>query len=104
MDDISEKLSQILSNKESMDMVKEMAENLLGSNQTSQPSITDGIDMAKVMGIIGKLKASSNSSREKLLLALKPHLKEERQQRLDTAVKILKLLEIAPLLKDSGIF
>ena len=43
------------------------------------------------------------SDRVKLLLALRPHLSEEKQQKVDTAVKILKLLDIAPLFKEMGI-
>ena len=37
-----------------------------------------------------------------LQLALKPHLKEERQKKVDKAVKILKLLSIWSVLRDSG--
>lgn len=103
MDDLSEKLSSILSDTESMNRIREMAGQLLGEEK-NKPEIPDGIDIAKIMGIIGKMKSMGNTDREKLLLALRPHLKEERRQRLDTAVRILKLIEIAPLLKDSGIF
>lgn len=103
MDDLQEKLSSILSDTESMNRIREMAGQLLGEEK-KEPEITDGIDIAKVMGILGKMKSMGNSDREKLLLALRPHLKEERRKRLDAAVRILKLIEIAPLLKDSGIF
>ena len=37
-----------------------------------------------------------------LLLALKPHLREERQARVDKAIKLLKLLALWNVLKDSG--
>ena len=103
MDDLTEKLNSILSDNESMNRIREMAGQLLGEEK-KEPEIADGIDIAKVMGIVSKLKNTGNSDRERLLLALRPHLKEERRQRLDSAVRILKLIELAPLIKDSGIF
>jgi hypothetical protein len=107
MDDFSGKLNSILSDSESMNRIREMAASILGEEQkNSQPTdnAINGVDISKIMGIIGKMKSMGNSDREKLLLALRPHLKEERKQRLDNALKILKLIELAPLLKDSGIF
>lgn len=106
MDDLSEKLNSILSDPQSLAGLKEMAENLFGEKKEEKPSLpidTDGIDIASLMSVIGKLKSSGTSENERLLLALKPHLSSLRQKRVDTAVKILKLLELAPLLKDSGI-
>ena len=38
-----------------------------------------------------------------LLLALKPLLKEERQAKVDKAVKMLKLFAVWSVLKDSGL-
>ena len=37
-----------------------------------------------------------------LLLALKPHLRAERQKKVEKAVKMLKLLSMWTLLKESG--
>ena len=103
MDDFTEKLNSILSDSDSMNRIREMAGQLLGEEK-KEPEFADGIDITKVMGIVSKLKSSGNSDRERLLLALRPHLKEERRKRLDNAVRILKLIELAPLIKDSGIF
>lgn len=105
MDDLSEKLNSILSDPQSLNRIREMAEGLLSDQKPAQENnVLGDIDITKIMGIVGKLKNSGSSQREKLLLALRPHLKEERRERLDTAVKILKLIEIAPYLKDSGLF
>ena len=104
MDDLSEKLNSILSDPQSLNRIREMAEGLLGEQKPAEESPLPDIDITKIMNIVGKIKNSNTSSREKLLLALRPHLKEERRERVDTAVKILKLIEIAPFLKDSGLF
>ncbi len=106
MDELSEKINSILSDPESVAGLKEMAESLFGEKKQEVPAVvpdTDGIDIASLMTVVGKLKDSGKSENQKLLLALKPHLSEERQKKVDTAVKILKLLELAPFLKESGI-
>lgn len=39
----------------------------------------------------------------KLLLALKPHFSDRRKEKVDQAVKIMHLLSLLPLIKDSGL-
>ena len=39
---------------------------------------------------------------ERLLLALKPLLREENRAKVDTAVKFMKLFSLLPLIKESG--
>ena len=46
---------------------------------------------------------SKNDKNTDLLLALKPHLNEEKQEKIDKAIKILKLLAVWNILKDSGL-
>lgn len=38
-----------------------------------------------------------------LLIALKPHLRDENQHKIDSALKLSKMISMFPLLKDSGI-
>lgn len=117
MDDISEKLAEILNDHDSLNRVRAMAENLLGGEQKSEkpPDSPDlnsvlgdgGLDpnqIAKIMSVISRLKNSSNDSRANLLLALKPLLSAPRREKVDTAIKLLKLIDMLPLLKDSGLF
>ena len=106
MDDLSEKLSSLLNDPQGMDRIKEMAQNLLGqSNNTPEPETGPDPDLGKLAKMLSLIKGpSGNDDRVKLLLALKPNLSKERQQKVDSAIKILKLIELAPLLKDAGIF
>lgn len=126
MDDLSEKLAGILNDPESMERVRMMAESLLGDNKEEHPAVPQNIQQApsgsignilsalgdgmpdantlqKIMGVMGKLKASGNDQRFALLNALRPHLSEARQEKLDAAIKILRLIDILPYLKDSGL-
>ncbi len=106
MDELSEKLSTLLSDPNGMDRIKEMAKSLLGENTEApkEESSTDP-DVGKIAKMLSLIKGPSVSDdRVKLLLALKPNLSPERQAKVDSAIKILKLIELAPLLKDAGIF
>lgn len=112
MDDLSEKLAGILNDPESMERVRQMAENILGDNsqKTQEPSPVADLggmlgadDIQSIISIISKLKSSGNDPRSQLLNALKPHLSEPRREKVDTAIKILKIIELLPLMRESGI-
>lgn len=120
MDDLAEKLSGILNDPQSMAQVRKMAEGLFSQNE--EPDNHSGVsslsgllgnapqsdgfsmpDATSIMRVVSLLKNSGNDSRSGLLLALKPHLSEERQERVDKAVKILKLVSLMPILKEQGL-
>ncbi len=115
MDDLSAKLSELLNDPESMNRVRQMAESILGEEQEKQappsaiPDIFNFADMPtgdelqNIISIISKMKNAEDDNRVKLINALRPHLSYERQKRADTAVKILKLLDMWPLIKESGL-
>lgn len=112
MDELSEKLAGLLNDPDTMSRVKQMAESLLGGSgedeeKQEQNSINDmlGADELKtIMSIMGKMKNQGEDNRTRLLLSLKPHLSEPKREKVDTAVKILKIIEFLPLLRDTGLF
>lgn len=55
--------------------------------------------MMKAKTIFDKMNSASNKNTD-LILALKPHLSPANREKADTAIKILKLFEVLPLLKD----
>jgi len=106
MEELNEKISQILSDNDSMEKLRKMAESLLGDSAPVPTPKTGGdeIDISKILPIINRLKTPQNNSRTALLLALRPHLSRERQARLDKAVKLLKVAELLPFIQESGLF
>ena len=79
------------------------------STQTEQQTAlqkTDdlGLDINTLLQV-QKILSSMGQEDEntKLLLALKPHFSERRREKIDQAVKMLRLLSVLPLLKDSGL-
>lgn len=108
MEDLGEKLAEILNDPESMNRVKQMAESLLGGEEKNNvpaptPSV-GGEELKMMMNIMSRFKSQGNDTRTQLLTALKPHLSEPRREKVDTAIKILKLIELFPLIKESGLF
>lgn len=108
MDELSQKLAAILNDPESMNRVREMAEDILGEKPEPEPkndisNFLNDSDLVNVMSLVSKLNSHSTDPRSTLLTALKPHLSEPKREKVDTAIKILRLLELLPILKESGV-
>lgn len=101
MDDLSAKLSELLKDPDTVSYIGEMAKNLFPEQEESSAGASP--DMIKIMSLINRFKNTGDSENQRLLMALKPHLSEERQKKVDTAVKILKLIELMPVLSESGL-
>ncbi len=110
MDDLSSKLTEILNDPESMNRVREMAESILSDNSKKEEppedsvfGALDGAQLGNIMQIVSRLNQKNDDARTNLLLALKPHLSEPKREKVDTVIKILRLLELLPILKESGV-
>ncbi len=111
MDDILEKLQSVMSDPESMSQIESLAA-MLGqqnddesSSQSSESSDASdpGIDLGMIMQLTSLMGSTGQDEDAALLLALKPHLKEARQKKVDKAVKLLKLLTVWKTLRDTGL-
>ena len=108
MDDLSAKLNEILSDEKSLNQFKALAENLLSSEKEEKENGSEGFGISgdeaqKILGVFSRLKTREDDKRTALLSALRPNLSPEKQKRVDTAIKLLKLIDMLPLLKESGI-
>ena len=75
-----------------------------GNSNSGSDSGGLGFDMGTILQLQGLLQSvSSNDKNAELLLALKPHLREEKQGKVDKAVKLLKLLALWTVVKESGL-
>lgn len=64
----------------------------------------DAETIAKIGSIMSMLNNNSNDERVALINALKPLLSEQRRDKADEALKIIRMMEILPILKKQGIF
>lgn len=80
------------------------SDNKQNSPSDSSEDIFGNIDIDMIMKL-GELMSNMNSADKntQLLLALKPHLRPENRKKVDNALKLMKIMNLLPLLKDSGI-
>lgn len=110
-------INQILSSlsEEDMKNLQGLAASLMsGDGQESkaeppkeQNNPLGGIDinaLGSMASLLSAFSGPSDDPRCRLISSLKPLLSSERQQRADEAIKIIKLMDMLPLLKETGIF
>lgn len=131
MDNIQEKIAQIMSDPEAISQVQSLGKMLGLSNQSpvenktstgsvdailnnnrnpvpvSTANINNGIPtemmskIVKLMPLFQQINQEDDVTR--LLQALRPFLSEEKCRKLDSAKKMLQMMKIIPLLKEGGI-
>ena len=102
MSEMQDALNQILSNPEAMKQVQSLGEQLGLNKPASKPEPKN--EMLGAMQSLAPLMSSYSADDEvsRLLNALRPFLGEEKLRRLDQAQRLMKLIKVIPLLKDSG--
>ncbi len=112
MDDLSAKLTQLLSQPDAAEKLSQAAQSLLGGSlpldqnaptQVGADGLLGDIDMGALLSALSAFRAGGDDNRAALLMALRPHLSAQRQERVDAAVKLLKLAQLLPLLKAQGL-
>lgn len=114
MDDITGKISQLLSDPQAMEQIMNLTSLFSPSNEeaTTQPSepikpqkpvlpsFSDDTmkTVMKIMPLLSNIRQDDDTTR--LLNALRPFLCEERCKKLDEAEKILQLIKVLPVIKQ----
>ena len=127
MDDLASMITQFLNSEEGMNQLNSVASALgldmssagqtadqggstqpggpqVSQNATSQQSGFQGVD-AKTMTLLQRVLSAYNTPDQnaQLLLALKPHFSPQRAKKVDDAIRILSLIKLLPIIKDSGV-
>lgn len=115
MDNINDIISSL--SPDDIEMLKGVASSILGDNEQteqnsqSQPNNmlgqlsglnlnSDDFNMIMKAKTIFDRMNNASSKNADLINALKPHLSESSRQKADQAIRILKLFEVIPYLKD----
>lgn len=114
--DLGAMLESVLSDPQQMGKIAEMARGLMGETQSTDAGKQDipaastegkelsGID-AGLFSALGKMLGSQqNQSRSTaLLMAMRPYMRPEKQEKLDRALKITRIVHIAgAVMKEYG--
>lgn len=104
MDDLENKLGQILSNPQMMQQIMGLAQSLgqasgnTGSNDP--PSVPDISAMQAISGVLSQ--SNVDAQQQNLLRALTPYLNQERIQKLERAMRAAKLAKMASAFLENG--
>jgi hypothetical protein len=117
MDDLSQVLLNFINNPENKEKIQEIKEKFMNSTQNSQEEAENTKNkenlqasqispdalkiLSKVMPLISSAKKDDSSTR--FLSALRPLLNEKRKHKLDESMKIMQMIKIIPMLKESGL-
>lgn len=116
MAEFEEKLNALLSSPESMQQVAQLAQMLSQSQGDTPPppsspppvppegsaapdlsALPGGMDLrmiSRFLPLLQELNGNQNDERARLLCALKPFLRPERQEKVDTALRLARLLRV----------
>lgn len=108
MDELSDKITRLLSSPDSMAKIQSMMAALGGEGAADAPATpptpaVGGLDpgmLAKLLPLMGAFDKEDDDTR--LLQALRPYLHGDRAGRLEDATKLLKLARLLPLLQEQG--
>ena len=113
MSDFDDKLNAILGNPDSMAQIMQLAQSLSGGNSNTAassppppppppepPKSTAGFDgfdpamLQRFLPLLREMQSPQQSNASQLLLALRPYLKEEKQEKVGRAIQIAKLIRM----------
>lgn len=114
--DLGAMLESVLSDPAQMEKIAHMAQSIMGGelptkgpeeriSSENKNAGTESQDGTSVLSTLGKVfggKRSQNRSTQ-LLLAMRPYMRPEKQQKLDRAIKIAEMVHIAgAVMKEYG--
>ena len=109
MDDIMNRISDLLADEESVKQLSELAQMLVSeenkdTEEKKEAPSDEEPDIGSLLRLTSLISAASQQDKNTdLLLALKPHLGEEKQKRVDKAIKLMKLIAVWNIAKESGL-
>ena len=112
-DELGSMLESVLSDPQQMGKIAEMARSLMGGTSSTGSQMEESAQAEKAGGssgsnafsVIGELLGGkqSQSRSTALLMAMRPYMRPEKQEKLDRAMKIARIVHIAgSVMKEYG--
>lgn len=102
MNDLLKKAQEMINNNQVPDQIKEMMQNMGSTPTSNQSSSIDPAMLSKVQKIASNFSSNSNDDMSQLLLALKPYLRDKKQNKVDDYINLLKMGKMAKLFDLMG--
>lgn len=114
MAEFDDTLNALLSNPESMSQIMNLAQSLSGGASTTPPppspappppatangglgALASGLDpqlLMRLLPLVQELGSESNTQSRQLLYALRPYLRTERQEKVDRALRLARMIHL----------
>lgn len=117
MNDLIKKAQEMIKNNQIPDEIKDIVSNMSSNsnnNECKSQTTTaknigtsnnqfSNVDMNKLMGIMSKLNSQpSDDDMSRLLFALKPYLRNEKKEKIDEYVRLIRMGKMAQLFDVLG--
>ena len=96
MNEMFKKAQSMIQNNQIPDDIKSIINNMQSSNNDS-PNI-DIATVMKMQNIMSKMKNNENDDMSKLLLSLKPYLRDNKKNKVDELIKMEKMSQLFDIL------
>lgn len=121
MDDLGSKINEILSDPKALEQIQELSTMLMGSDTSSTPihkkednantndmSFLGALSSPQTMSLITKVAPllsdiGKEDDTSRLLSSLRPFLSDQRKEKLDEASKLIKIMKMLSMLKDTNL-
>lgn len=121
MDDLGSKINEILSDPKALEQIQELSTMLMGSDTSEKPiqkaeenvksndmSLLSSLSSPKAMSLITKVAPllsdiGKEDDTSRLLSSLRPFLSDQRKEKLDEASKLIKIMKMLSMLKDTNL-
>ena len=99
MSEFEDRLNSILNDPAQMEQITAMAKSLMGAGESEpskarEPSVLEGLDLGRLMASVG---GGKRDEKRALLEAMKPYLSPQRQEKLEKAMKLAKMIGMAEI-------
>lgn len=112
MNEMFKKAQSMIQNNQIPDDIKKIINNFQNSNnqnntpnnnqtESSMPNI-DIETLMKMQNIMSKMKNSENDDMSKLLISLKPYLRDDKKNKVDEYIKLIKMGKMTQLFETFG--
>lgn len=112
MDNIQDKIAEIMADPEAMKEVQNLGrilgisgdESFASAKEPEKPVLSDEAlkGITKIAPLLSQANKEDDTTR--LLAALRPFLSDEKCRKLDSAKKMIGLMRLLPVLKSEGLF
>ena len=106
MDNIEDLLRALTEDEDENEYENDKHNDNSGGDKENEQSegLFSGLDPEMLIRMLSLFESLNQpDDNERFLLALKPLLREENRKKVDSAIRLMKLFTLLPVLKDSGI-